>query len=225
MRLITSCLLFALLHGSSNATMKLKGDNESTLAPPTATPLPPPPDPIAQIESNARIQRESRSVFNFFGFFPHTNWCGNGDIAKNYNDLGKFKEVDSCCRTHDHCPFHVLKGKIKKFYLNQNKMTVNLCSCDEAFFDCLKGMKHRLASSIVGWMFFDVRKNPCVKIENGTHCKLNHWKRKGWSKQERCTATEWGEAAIEYDYMTKAFGKYDSVNEIPAHEKVPVIVA
>lgn len=36
-----------------------------------------------------------------------TKWCGTGDIAANYFDLGTEKEIDRCCRTHDLCPVKV----------------------------------------------------------------------------------------------------------------------
>lgn len=35
---------------------------------------------------------------------PGTKWCGPGDNAKNFDDLGKHIETDKCCRAHDHCP-------------------------------------------------------------------------------------------------------------------------
>jgi len=35
---------------------------------------------------------------------PGTKWCGPGSIAQNDQDLGFFKQLDTCCRTHDYCP-------------------------------------------------------------------------------------------------------------------------
>lgn len=35
--------------------------------------------------------------------FPGTNWCGVGDAASDFEDVGRFTETDKCCRAHDHC--------------------------------------------------------------------------------------------------------------------------
>lgn len=32
-----------------------------------------------------------------------TKWCGPGNVAKNYSDLGVYQREDICCREHDHC--------------------------------------------------------------------------------------------------------------------------
>lgn len=36
-----------------------------------------------------------------------TKWCGLGDEAKGYHDLGPEVAVDICCRAHDHCPMRL----------------------------------------------------------------------------------------------------------------------
>jgi hypothetical protein len=45
-------------------------------------------------------------VFSLWrGIVPGTKWCGSGDEARDYSDLGnKAPVVDSCCRSHDLCP-------------------------------------------------------------------------------------------------------------------------
>lgn len=53
---------------------------------------------------------------NFKMYFTGTKWCGTGDIATNYYDLGSEVVVDKCCRAHDICPVKVL-GYAKKYEL------------------------------------------------------------------------------------------------------------
>lgn len=36
-----------------------------------------------------------------------TKWCGSGNIAENYEDLGEERDTDSCCREHDYCPDYI----------------------------------------------------------------------------------------------------------------------
>lgn len=34
------------------------------------------------------------------GVVPGTKWCGLGDLAKNFHDLGTEESMDRCCRSH-----------------------------------------------------------------------------------------------------------------------------
>lgn len=35
--------------------------------------------------------------------YPGTRWCGPGNTADDYDDLGAHPQEDKCCRQHDHC--------------------------------------------------------------------------------------------------------------------------
>ncbi|XP_077484680.1 uncharacterized protein LOC144094633 isoform X2 [Amblyomma americanum] len=54
-------------------------------------------------------EAKGSSLLRFLGkalqslaIYPGTKWCGAGNIAKNYSDLGMARSVDMCCRDHDH---------------------------------------------------------------------------------------------------------------------------
>ena len=55
------------------------------------------------------------------GILPGTLWCGVDDMAADFSKLGRDRELDRCCRAHDHCPVKVRGGAgkscpMKKFY-------------------------------------------------------------------------------------------------------------
>jgi hypothetical protein len=52
-----------------------------------------------------------------------TKWCGNSDIAKSYFDLGREKDVDKCCRTHDLCPVKVRSYRTRYNLTNEHFYT------------------------------------------------------------------------------------------------------
>ena len=37
-------------------------------------------------------------MFNRIFIFPGTKWCGRGDVAEHWDDLGYHSDVDKCCR-------------------------------------------------------------------------------------------------------------------------------
>ena len=64
-------------------------------------------------EFNSREMRESLGG-NFTdmlslwrGIVPGTKWCGPGDEADSYADIGSKFIVDTCCRAHDLCPIRL----------------------------------------------------------------------------------------------------------------------
>ena len=62
--------------------------------------------------------------------YPDTKWCGKGDIAEAYDDLGEAKAADECCRAHDHCPDFIEGFDFKFNYFNLGLHTLSHCKCD-----------------------------------------------------------------------------------------------
>lgn len=63
--------------------------------------------------------------------YPGTNWCGNGNAALDYDDLGDNVATDKCCRGHDHCPYTIEGFQTKYRYFNFRFHTLSHCHCDE----------------------------------------------------------------------------------------------
>lgn len=58
------------------------------------------------------------------GVLPGTLWCGLGDKAVVFGNLGERSELDRCCRAHDHCPIKLRSGATKYGTTNNNFATV-----------------------------------------------------------------------------------------------------
>lgn len=85
-----------------------------------------------------------------------TKWCGPGNTASNYNDLGEFSDVDGCCRDHDHCD-NIPAGETKYNLTNNDHFTVLHCDCDKQFYKCLEDIDSN-ASNGIGKLYFSLRK-------------------------------------------------------------------
>lgn len=116
--------------------------------------------------------------YNHFLSNLGTKWCGTGDIAKNYHDLGTESDVDRCCRTHDLCPSKVRPYQ-KRYELENNSLyTKSHCTCDDMLFSCLK-FSNSSAGNLLGTIYFNlvqVRFESPIKMENLTfffdiHCR------------------------------------------------------
>uniref|UniRef100_T1KPN2 Phospholipase A2 n=2 Tax=Tetranychus urticae TaxID=32264 RepID=T1KPN2_TETUR len=99
---------------------------------------------------------------------PGTKWCGLGDQAKHYNDLGEYADVDRCCRDHDHCPTRMRSMRVAYGLMNFSLYTISHCRCDEAFYKCLKKTKSSL-SDLIGNIYFNVMQTAC--IDTAKPCK------------------------------------------------------
>ncbi|XP_076547895.1 uncharacterized protein LOC117601840 [Osmia lignaria lignaria] len=96
------------------------------------------------------------------GILPGTKWCGTGDIAENYHDLGEEAQIDRCCRSHDLCPVKVRAQQTRYNITNYSIYTKSHCVCDEALYYCLKAATHP-AAHIMGHLYFNVIKIPCIE--------------------------------------------------------------
>lgn len=98
----------------------------------------------------------------FFGL--GTKWCGTGDIARDYYDLGIDSKVDSCCRAHDLCPVKI-RAYSKRYNLtNQSLYTKSHCVCDDTLFQCLKQQTNGTpTASIMGNIYFNLVQVPCLE--------------------------------------------------------------
>ena len=90
-----------------------------------------------------------------------------GDLAKNYTDLGTRKDLDTCCRAHDHCPVRLRALRYGYGLLNFGISTKSHCVCDRDFYSCLKNVNSKLSNTI-GNVYFNVLKLQC--IEEGPTC-------------------------------------------------------
>jgi len=94
-----------------------------------------------------------------------TVWCGRGNSSNgDYNALGIFKDVDTCCRAHDHCPFQIHKGNQRWGLVNPKIYTVSDCRCDNQFKKCLKDAHDPIGWS-VGSLFFNLLGIPCFDVD------------------------------------------------------------
>ncbi|XP_033628399.1 phospholipase A2 isozymes PA3A/PA3B/PA5-like [Asterias rubens] len=122
--------------------------------------------------------RSKRAAFMVEG----TVWCGVGDTASSYSDLGYHRETDTCCRDHDHCPAMITGFSWKYDVFNYMPYTINLCGCDERFRDCLLAANTSVSQK-VGAFFFDTLRPMCFNLSEPT---------------ERCLSWGWFGNCYEY---------------------------
>ncbi|GFY71282.1 phospholipase A2 [Trichonephila inaurata madagascariensis] len=106
-------------------------------------------------------------ISDFFSqpfIFPGTNYCGQGNIAENYHDLGVFNETDACCREHDYCDDIIRPGRTKHNLINPFGTTRLHCKCDQALRDCFR-KANSVVSNTVGYIFFSVLQTQCFDFD------------------------------------------------------------
>lgn len=95
------------------------------------------------------------------GILPGTNWCGMGDRATSYNDLGFESDIDICCRAHDFCPIRLSAFSAGYGLFNWSFYTRSHCSCDQNFLNCLQRAQSPL-SAVVMKFYFTIMKTTCL---------------------------------------------------------------
>ncbi|KAK8377728.1 hypothetical protein O3P69_013992 [Scylla paramamosain] len=85
------------------------------------------------------------------------------DQAVSYRQLGLRTELDSCCRTHDHCPVKLLPMASNYGLTNISLKTKSHCLCDLEFYRCLKaaGQSDPVAKA-VGEVYFNFLQLDCL---------------------------------------------------------------
>ncbi|XP_063974621.1 uncharacterized protein LOC135161190 [Diachasmimorpha longicaudata] len=125
-------------------------------------------DDNSKDENQAKSSLDSTNLFGsnafylLFGIVPGTKWCGTGDIAQYYGDLGVNSVVDRCCRTHDLCPVKIRAYQTRYNITNFSAYSKSHCDCDNAFYNCLKSVGTKTAN-ILGKIYFNVIKVGCVE--------------------------------------------------------------
>ncbi|CDQ98408.1 unnamed protein product, partial [Oncorhynchus mykiss] len=105
---------------------------------------------------------------------PGTLWCGSGNKAATYDDLGVFAETDSCCREHDQCQDTILSFETNYGVFNTNIFTLSHCHCDNRFHQCLLGAEDSI-SDTVGYVFFNLLKMHCFEFSHRLQCSQRNW--------------------------------------------------
>lgn len=108
-------------------------------------------------------------ISSWRALLPGTKWCGSGDSARAYSDLGKRKELDICCRAHDHCPVRLKALRSGYGLINFSLYTKSHCDCDEDFRKCLKSLNSKSADALANF-FFNILRVQCIREEALKHC-------------------------------------------------------
>ncbi|XP_029028368.1 uncharacterized protein proca1 [Betta splendens] len=155
-------------------------------------------------ESTLQDEARKRSKRGFT--YPGTVWCGLGNMADDYDQLGDFAETDSCCRIHDHCP-HVIHAFSSHYgYTNLKWHSICHCDCDNALKDCLRKVNDT-SSRVVGQAFFNVIGVSCFDFVYEEQCAERHWY--GWCKRYEKLPIAVVKEAAPYD-----FGGIDVIDEL-----------
>ncbi|XP_069017424.1 uncharacterized protein proca1 [Embiotoca jacksoni] len=140
-----------------------------------------------------KVLKRSKRGFTY----PGTLWCGAGNTADRYDQLGEFAATDSCCRIHDHCP-HVIHAFSSNYgYTNFKWHPICHCDCDNTLKACLRQVNDT-SSRVVGQAFFNVIGVPCFDLAYEEQCAERHWY--GLCKRYEKLSVAVVREAVPYDF-------------------------
>ncbi|XP_036450461.1 group 3 secretory phospholipase A2 [Colossoma macropomum] len=121
-------------------------------------------------ESSGLKQRRTKRAW----MIPGTLWCGAGNKALNFSDLGMYEETDKCCREHDHCKDAIASFGFNYGVFNTNIFTLSHCDCDTKFRRCLHKANDSM-SNVVGYGYFNILKMRCFEFSQKMQCVERTW--------------------------------------------------
>ncbi|KAK9888111.1 hypothetical protein WA026_000386 [Henosepilachna vigintioctopunctata] len=129
------------------------------------TPVAPPNE--EEMKNFTERLKEIKAIFTnksevLSGIVPGTKWCGTGDLAKDYHELGADSLTDTCCRNHDLCPVKIRAFSKKYGLTNKALYTKSHCRCDDIFSNCLKSHGTK-SGEILGQIYFNFVKVQCLE--------------------------------------------------------------
>lgn len=93
----------------------------------------PPKLTVTFFNTNHRLTNRSRRSLKENFIVPGTKWCGAGDLAEKYSELGMNRKEDTCCRAHDNCRLNIGAFRRRFGYFNFRPFTISNCACDRRF--------------------------------------------------------------------------------------------
>lgn len=82
------------------------------------------------ITKSSNFKNRSRRSFRENFILPGTKWCGAGQLAEDYGELGLDRTEDKCCRAHDNCRMNIGQFRRRFGYFNFRPYTISHCRCD-----------------------------------------------------------------------------------------------
>ncbi|KAH8373120.1 hypothetical protein KR009_012121 [Drosophila setifemur] len=116
---------------------------------------------------------------------PGTKWCGPGNIAKNFDDLGTERELDACCRAHDNCKEKILSNEEAYGLQNFGLFPIFSCDCEAALRSCFTSL-HSVHSLALGRIYFS-SKEVCFAFG---HPIVSCWEKQRHFFERRCLSYE-----------------------------------